>query len=101
MQSSGDRAALEIRESVELIGRDETLAALTERVRSFDKATRAMLDVMAVIGDEATSMMLAHVTATSQSQVLAVVDPAIAANVIRQTEPGVYQFSHPLFRAAV
>jgi tetratricopeptide (TPR) repeat protein len=76
-------------------------AALTERVRSFDEATRAMLDVMAVIGDEATSMMLAHVTATAQSQVLAVVDPAIAANVIRQTEPGVYQFSHPLFRAAV
>ena len=76
-------------------------AVVTQRLERLPSATRELLDLAAVAGDVIGLDVLQQATGSSAPDLLAGLEPAVAARVVNAVSVGRYAFGHALIRAAV
>jgi hypothetical protein len=74
---------------------------LARRLARLPDPTRQTLTAASVLGNEFRLALLTEVAATEQDAVLAALDEASAAGVVRQLDAGRYAFTHQLLRDAL
>ncbi len=74
---------------------------LTLRVGMLPEATRALLVVAALVGDEFGTVTLAAACNETVERVLSALQPAVDAEIVQRAAPMTFRFEHPLFRESL
>lgn len=74
---------------------------IRRRVSRLPPETRELLAAASVIGRELAPAGLARLVGTSVEDVVAGLEPAVAAGLLAPTDPAIYRFSHVLVREAL
>jgi hypothetical protein len=82
---------------------DGVQAVIARRLAQLSEPSRAMLEAAACLPDDIDPMLLADILHRTQSEVLDLVDEAIAMRLLKESSDraGQLRFSHPLLRDAV
>ena len=74
---------------------------MSRRLQGLSSDCRHLLAVAAVIGREFDLNTVEQASARAREALLAALDEATGASVIRESAPGIYSYAHPLMRSVV